>query len=389
MSRPPPPIIKGWCPGALRPMLSGDGLVVRVRPHGGCLSREQVGGLATLARHHGNGLIDFSARANLQLRGIRPDSHAAVLDGLCALGLLDPDPETESARNIMVTPFWQADDGTRALAQALENRLRHAIAHENLQLPGKFGFALDCVGQPVLRQASADIRLERTPAGALILYPDGAYTGRIVEPHEAVEQAVALAGWFVHSGGITNGRGRMAAHVSRISLPDGYDVPVPACLPFIPTPGLTPAGWMAGLAFGQCQAATLAALASMAPLRLTPWRMVVLQGVCTPPPLADLLQAGDARLRVAACTGAPACPQALAPVRTLAADLAAFVPEQAFLHVSGCAKGCAHPQAAPLTLVAQSGGFALIHHGTTTDQPIVCNLSAERLRAHPELMTKD
>ena len=24
--------IKGWCPGALRPMLSGDGLVVRVRP---------------------------------------------------------------------------------------------------------------------------------------------------------------------------------------------------------------------------------------------------------------------------------------------------------------------------------------------------------------------
>ena len=25
------PIVQGWCPGALRPMLSGDGLVVRVR----------------------------------------------------------------------------------------------------------------------------------------------------------------------------------------------------------------------------------------------------------------------------------------------------------------------------------------------------------------------
>ncbi len=24
--------IKGWCPGALRPMQSGDGLVVRIRP---------------------------------------------------------------------------------------------------------------------------------------------------------------------------------------------------------------------------------------------------------------------------------------------------------------------------------------------------------------------
>ena len=26
------PVIQGWCPGALRPMMSGDGLVVRVRP---------------------------------------------------------------------------------------------------------------------------------------------------------------------------------------------------------------------------------------------------------------------------------------------------------------------------------------------------------------------
>ena len=24
--------IKGWCPGALRPMQSGDGLVTRIRP---------------------------------------------------------------------------------------------------------------------------------------------------------------------------------------------------------------------------------------------------------------------------------------------------------------------------------------------------------------------
>ena len=25
------PIVQGWCPGAHRPMMSGDGLVVRVR----------------------------------------------------------------------------------------------------------------------------------------------------------------------------------------------------------------------------------------------------------------------------------------------------------------------------------------------------------------------
>ena len=31
--------IKGWCPGALRPMQSGDGLVVRIRPPTGRLTR--------------------------------------------------------------------------------------------------------------------------------------------------------------------------------------------------------------------------------------------------------------------------------------------------------------------------------------------------------------
>lgn len=389
MSAPPKPIVKGWCPGALRPMQSGDGLVVRVRPHGGFLSRAQVGGLAELAQAHGNGLIDFSARANLQLRGIRPEGHAAVLDGLNTLGLLDPDPETESARNIMVTPFWQPGDGTIALAQALEAGLRQAVTYEGLRLPGKFGFAVECAGPPVLRQASADIRLERTQTGTLLLYPDGADRGRLVEDHEAAEQALTLAHWFVRSGGVRNGRGRMAAHIRRTALPPGYNVVVPDFLPFVPRPGLTPGGWMAGLAFGQCTAATLSTLAAIAPVRLTPWRMIVAKSLNEPPSLIDLLPADNPLLRVAACTGAPACPQALAPVRALAADLAPHVPAHEFLHVSGCAKGCAHPQAAPLTLVAQPGGFALIRHGTTTDQPIASNLSAELLRAHPELMIKD
>ena len=29
---------KGWCPGALRPMQSGDGLLLRVRPKAGSFS---------------------------------------------------------------------------------------------------------------------------------------------------------------------------------------------------------------------------------------------------------------------------------------------------------------------------------------------------------------
>ncbi|HEX9857735.1 MAG TPA: precorrin-3B synthase, partial [Paracoccaceae bacterium] len=59
------PVIQGWCPGALRPMLSGDGLVVRVRPRLGRLTPDQAAGIAALARAHGTGLLDLSARANV------------------------------------------------------------------------------------------------------------------------------------------------------------------------------------------------------------------------------------------------------------------------------------------------------------------------------------
>ena len=73
--------IKGWCPSALRPMQSGDGFVVRIRPHGGRLSAEQAEGIADLAERHGNGLIDLTGRANLQIRGVRADHGRVQVTG--------------------------------------------------------------------------------------------------------------------------------------------------------------------------------------------------------------------------------------------------------------------------------------------------------------------
>jgi precorrin-3B synthase len=76
------PEIKGWCPGALRPMESGDGWLVRIRPPGGMLTPVQATGIAKAALTHGNGILDLSQRANLQLRGMRPAAHPApVLAG--------------------------------------------------------------------------------------------------------------------------------------------------------------------------------------------------------------------------------------------------------------------------------------------------------------------
>ncbi|MEM8578629.1 MAG: hypothetical protein AAGF60_12320, partial [Pseudomonadota bacterium] len=57
------PNVKGWCPGAHRPMLSGDGLVVRVRPFAGSLSQAQALGLCDLAERFGSGALDLTSRA--------------------------------------------------------------------------------------------------------------------------------------------------------------------------------------------------------------------------------------------------------------------------------------------------------------------------------------
>jgi precorrin-3B synthase len=371
------PIIQGWCPGALRPMMSGDGLVVRIRAHQGRLTPEQARGIAALSLAHGNGLIDLSARANLQLRGVSEASHAALIEGLRALGLIDAKATVEARRNIILTPFWHAGDAAPRLALALEAALAAADAPD---VPGKFGFAVDCGDKSVLADVSADIRIEAAE-GSLLVRADGFSTGAKVTEAEAIPAAMALARWFIAQGGITNGRGRMRALLQR-----GAELPPPftrhAARPevsgFHPAPGLAPQGALVALAFGQMQAQTLDALAELGPLRLTPWRMLLVEGAPALPDLPGLITgAEDPLLRVIACTGAPGCGQAWGETRSMARALAPLIPKIGLLHVSGCVKGCAHPGAAPLTLVATREGFDLIRNGSAAAPPAISGLPPE------------
>ncbi|MDE4133848.1 precorrin-3B synthase [Phaeobacter sp. QD34_3] len=376
----------GWCPGALRPMMSGDGLVVRLRAPMGRLSPEQARGVADLSESHGNGLLDLSARANLQMRGIPEEGHAALLDGLRDLKLLDRDEAAESRRNIMLTPFWSGGDSSARIARDLEKALTRAT---DLKLPGKFGFAVDCGPTPVLRDAAADIRIERGPSG-LFLRPDGAASGLPVCQETAATEALKLAHWFLETGGAPNGRGRMKAHLAKgTALPQSYRESPLGTGPH-PAPGATSRGYMVAFEFGQISASSLKHLADQGALRLTPWRMLLVEGASQMAPLPGLiLEATDPRLRVSACTGAPGCLQALSATRDLARDLAPHVPEGAHLHVSGCAKGCAHPGPAPLTLTATGHDtFTLIRNATAADQPLEPPLSARSLRAAPERLTE-
>lgn len=364
------PLIKGSCPGALHPMMSGDGLVVRVRPFGGVLGVDQAAGLATLADTCGNGLIDLSARANVQLRGVTPDSHPTLLDGLRDLALIDQDARREGRRNIVVTPFWHPGDVTQDITTALTKALGVQNAPD---LPVKFGFAVDTGGAPVLQTTSADIRFEHGPQGELLLVADGCDRGKMITAHSSIVEGLALAAWFAQHRGTHK---RMAALLQTgIPLPSGFDTPRQTQT-WRPAPGRAPGGVLLGLAFGQMTARTLQALAGTGPLRMTPWRMILANHV---PDDSEglILDPADPLLRITACTGAPRCAQGVAPTRPLAKRLARALKPDQTLHISGCAKGCAHPGPAPLTLTATADGFDLIRNGRASDMPGVTALSPD------------
>jgi len=243
------PVIKGYCPGALTPMQSGDGIVVRVRPFNGRLRRAQADGIATLAAAHGNGMLDLST------------------------------------------------------------------------------------------------------------------------------EALALAQWFLDTRADHK---RMAAVLAdNTARPPGHIVPRQTQT-YTPAPGYTPIGAMVGLAFGQLRVETLAALAKHGGLRMTPWRMLLVESARRLPDIDGLItDPEDPLLRIIACTGALGCAQGHIATRALAADLAAHVPSGQTLHVSGCTKGCAHPRAADLCITGTPDGLNLIRDGRASDTTIQTGLTPQ------------
>jgi precorrin-3B synthase len=152
--------VKGWCPGALRPMPTGDGLLVRVRISVGRLSLDQAEALASCARDCGNGTIEVSSRGNLQLRGVAEAKLNELQARLAAERLIDADPATERVHNIVASSLSDVDPqaffDVMPTAASLEARL---AIDENLRaLPAKFGFVIDAGGRWPLGDVEADVR---------------------------------------------------------------------------------------------------------------------------------------------------------------------------------------------------------------------------------------
>lgn len=409
----PGPEIKGWCPGAFAPMPSGDGLLIRAKSVGSRMSAVQAHEIASIAEACGNGLIDLSQRAQLQLRGVSEATIAEAMRRLKAIGMLAPNADAERVTNVIASPLAglapTAFDAN-AMAATLADALQSDAALR--ALPPKFLFLLDDGGPLSLADAEADIRIEAITTDEVAIRIAGVCNRAVIVPvNEALSIALRFARAFVelrdrHANAFKRVRALVEA-LGADALPDAARLSLRACdETCAPAPraeifGAQRCGAVAfagvGAPFGRWRADELAAAADFArregtgELRLTPWRALL---IVTPHDYGarrvvarardrDLItSAEDARLAVIACPGAPECPQAVAETRAHVHDLAPLAQkiggaDGVGLHLSGCAKGCARQSASPITLLACADGFDLIENGGADSAPRLRALSFE------------
>lgn len=382
--------VRGACPGAGSSMVTGDGLLSRVRIPGGRLKASQLRVLAKLVDQWAQPVLELTGRGNIQIRGLAPNGDAQMTAALIEHKLAAAPAAAEAVRNVLSTPAADLDPTALIdpwpIAQALEQAL---LGDESFwALPGKFRIVVDGGGATGLAQQAADIRADAVATadggiGYRLALAGNALTAHPLgncRPDQVTAAVLALTRRFMQlssppsprladvlaTAGIAAFRPVCGA-LTRLSVPANY--------PSLAILGAKPGWFGAALPFGQLttdtaiQLATLAERKAKGELRITPWRQVLLPGAeaNVAPTLQELgliTAYGDPRLSMNVCPGAPACLSGSTPTRDHALAWVDAVPElfdgERVIHVSGCGKGCARPMASPLTLTARNGRYDLI-----------------------------
>jgi precorrin-3B synthase len=392
---------RGACPGLSAPMPTGDGLLVRLLPVG-TIPLGAFGRLCAAARAHGNGIIEITARGSIQIRGLSAASAPLFADAIAGLGIA-----AEDSIPVLSNALAGLDAQEILDAGMLAAELRRALAETSLaaRLAPKVSVAIDGGGAPDLDGLAADVRLgaEATDSGVVLRVSvggDGTSATKLgaVAPGNGAETAVRLLEVIAQSGRAARARDMIAANETaafRAAIADFLLTDPPArksrqSADAIGThrlrDGTSACG--IGLAFGHADAAALERLAEAAcsrgalGLRAAPGRSLMAIGLAqesasslagSAENLGFIVRADDPRRHVIACAGAPICSSAHIAARAIApriAEMAAPHLGAAFdIHISGCAKGCAHAKATALTVVGSHDGCALIADGSARDMP--------------------
>ncbi len=372
---------RGACPGLSTPMQTGDGLLARLRP-AGTISLDAMEGLAAAALQHGNRIIEITSRGSIQVRGLTHDSAPAFAAAVAGLGV----PAHEGVP-VIADPLAGLDPYEVIDAGALATELGAALAEQGFaqQLAPKFSIAVDGGGGLHLDALAADIRLRAvaTPDGPRLHVSAGgdaasAAPVATIAPADAIDTVIRLLREIAAHGPDARARDVIQAGPSA--------APAPARDPAEPIgPHRLRRHKMAvglGLPFGHTDTTVLKSLLRAAReveasgLRTAPGRALLVVGLTRPDAQAltaaarrlDLVtEPGDPRRRIIACAGAPICASGQIEARALAREVdrgaVRLTRRHETIHVSGCAKSCAHQGVATFTVIGRDGACDLFVEG--------------------------
>jgi len=402
-------------------MMTGDGLLARISLIE-AISPEQLADICRLALTYGNGMIDISARGNLQVRGLskisapRLDAEVRAMklplrDGLAVevppltgmddSEIADPRPLAEAIR--------EASRGITGLAPKMAVvvdgggilRLSDLLADIRLVAVGKHDWKLLLGGTEQSARVFNVLRETLVVDTVIDLLKRLASLGDKARGRDLV-RGLAVNEAVPHTSSSSSGLSRASAGIATVdpsqmlgtspSMTTGNAAASPFEL-FVLSDGLHAVG--IGPAFGQAEAEDLIILCDEA-ARL---------GIKTLKPALDhsLLFFGteiacrtlrdfahangfvtsttDPRGHIAACSGSPACHSARIATHEIAAKASAecadLLDGSFKLHVTGCPKGCAHPQPAALALCGTADRVSLIAEGKAADQPFAFSSFAD------------
>lgn len=352
---------RGACPSLAAPMLTGDGWLARLTFTDG-LTGEQLAGLAAVAARLGNGLVEVTPRGGLQIRGLAKD--APLADAVTPLGL----PLAEGLA-VVTSPLAGRDPAERDDPRPLSAVLRRFAA----PLPPKVTAVVDGGGAFALGAVPADLRLLRVADGWRVGVGGTEAKARWLGVAGA-DVALARADALLRRMSRENRRGRDLDGLSPGPAPASRPAPDPVAR-FLLREGVARG---VAFAFGVAGSGAVAALADAAGgarLFPAPGRVLLAVGlgaaaevafVAAAGRLGFVAEAGDPRLSIVACAGAPACGSGRMATRQIAARIAAERVDAlrgSLLHLSGCPKRCAQPVGPAVTLVAEAGGARVTGDG--------------------------
>ncbi len=394
------------CPGVLLLHEAADGWLLRVRLPGGRISARGLLAVAEVAAL-GNGLVELTSRASLQVRGLPSGSGARCADLLAAGGLL-PSPAHDRVRNILASPLagrharslTATDEVVDALDRGLCADLRLAA------LPGRFLFAVDdgsglaeprradvalvaeaaaSAGVALVADAaaSADVALVAETAASFRLWLGGSPTTLCVAPHDAPRRALDAARAFLdlragqhdavwRISDLDDGPGRVARRLGGALAAAGAPPSMSNSERYALTIRQSQRGGGTAVKLlpplGRLDRVAVAGLASLvAEVRLSTARTLTVVDVRgeDAAALIDALTAlglagaeASGWRGLSACAGLGACARARVDVRA-AATLRAGVrgAGAASEHWSACERGCGRPAGVGVSVVAAADGL--------------------------------